>query len=241
MQSELKQNGYIVIKQLFNRQQLLKIKSDIFKIFSNYINKDAQDEDIFELFRNDFEGYVNCAKMCHNLLSIHKLEVDSRLISLLEALGLVAPAIAMRPVLFMSSRHIAKNQFYWKAAQHQDFYAMRTSKDSLICWTPIFEITKDYGYLEVAPGSHKKGLLEHIKDEHVHKVKEELPDDAFVSVTMELGDALIFSSLLVHRSGLNTTDKIRWAINFRYCNLDDEEFINGKYTQCYDYIQRLPV
>jgi ectoine hydroxylase-related dioxygenase (phytanoyl-CoA dioxygenase family) len=218
---------------------LLRIKTDIFDIFSNITKKEITEQIIFYLFKTDFEAYVNCAKMCHNLLSIHKLEIDDRMINIVKILGIESPAIAMRPVLFMSSRHIAKNTFYWKAAPHQDYYAMRTSKDSIIIWVPICEITKELGYLEVMPKSHSAGLLEHIKDDHVFRIKETIPDDHFVSVPMNLGDALAFSSLLIHRSGTNITDQIRWAINFRYCNLKEELFIGDKYQQCYEYVPNM--
>ena len=41
-------------------------------------------------------------------------------------------------------------------------------------------------------------------------------EDDFVSLEVEAGDMVIFSSFLIHRSGNNKTESIRWSMHYRY-------------------------
>jgi ectoine hydroxylase-related dioxygenase (phytanoyl-CoA dioxygenase family) len=60
-------------------------------------------------------------------------------------------------------------------------------------------------------------------------------DGDFISVEMGVGDVIFFSSYLVHRSGNNSTDSIRWSANFRYNDVDDVCFIARKFPHPYIY------
>jgi phytanoyl-CoA hydroxylase len=60
-------------------------------------------------------------------------------------------------------------------------------------------------------------------------------DADFVAVEVEQGDVLFFSSFLVHRSGTNVTESIRWSCHFRYNNLAEETFIDRGYPHPYLY------
>jgi len=44
-----------------------------------------------------------------------------------------------------------------------------------------------------------------------------------------------FSTLLVHRSGNNVTESIRWSCHFRYNNLLDKSFIQRGYPHPFTY------
>jgi len=52
-------------------------------------------------------------------------------------------------------------------------------------------------------------------------------------VEVKAGDTLFFSSLLVHRSGNNITDKIRWSVHFRYNNAMEETFGQRRFPHPY--------
>jgi ectoine hydroxylase-related dioxygenase (phytanoyl-CoA dioxygenase family) len=64
---------------------------------------------------------------------------------------------------------------------------------------------------------------------------ERFSDDDFVPVETEQGDALFFSAFLVHRSGTNVTNSIRWSCHFRYNNLDETTFVERGYPHNYIY------
>jgi phytanoyl-CoA hydroxylase len=62
-----------------------------------------------------------------------------------------------------------------------------------------------------------------------------LGKSAFRAIEVKQGDLLLFSSFLVHRSGENTTDRIRWSCHFRYNNLADPTYVARKYHHNYIY------
>jgi ectoine hydroxylase-related dioxygenase (phytanoyl-CoA dioxygenase family) len=55
------------------------------------------------------------------------------------------------------------------------------------------------------------------------------------SVEVERGDALFFSTFLVHQSGTNVTDRIRWSCHFRYNNLSEPTFVARGFPHPYLY------
>jgi len=57
----------------------------------------------------------------------------------------------------------------------------------------------------------------------------------FVSVEVTKGDALFFSTFLIHRSGENTSNSIRWSCHFRYNNLCEPTFIQRGFPHSYIY------
>ena len=62
-----------------------------------------------------------------------------------------------------------------------------------------------------------------------------LSDEQYQSVEVKAGDALFFSAFLVHRSGNNVTDSIRWSCHFRYNDLEEPTFVSRKYPNPYIY------
>ena len=87
---------------------------------------------------------------------------------------------------------------------------------------------------EIIPGSHLWGLQESQENGWYRHI-EGLGDEQYESVEMEAGDVLIFSAFLVHRSGNNVTDSIRWSCHFRYNDLEEPTFISRKYPNPYTY------
>jgi hypothetical protein len=46
---------------------------------------------------------------------------------------------------------------------------------------------------------------------------------------MKLGEALVFSQFMVHRSGENRSDNIRFSLQLRINDLDDDEWAKRKF------------
>jgi hypothetical protein len=111
---------------------------------------------------------------------------------------------------------------------------MQGSLNSIVVWVPLGDVSRELGALEIIPGSHLWGLQDSSQDEWFRHI-EGLQDDQFVSTEMNAGDALFFSSFLVHRSGDNVTDSIRWSCHFRYNDLEEPTFVTRKYPNPYTY------
>ena len=112
---------------------------------------------------------------------------------------------------------------------------MQGSLDSVVVWLPLVDIDRALGALEVIPGSHRWGLLEADLVDGYGNLREPLDEAQAVAAEVERGDALFFSTFLVHQSGVNSTDSLRWSCHFRYNNLRERTFVERGYPHPYIY------
>ena len=156
------------------------------------------------------------------------------IINILKTIGLEKPSMATRPVLFFNNKELAKEEYYYKTPQHQDYISMRGSLDSVVVWIPLVKTTEANGALEIIPGSHKNGALPYTKIGGFASVNG-YQDEDFKKVEMEIGDMLVFSTFLVHRSGEITDNSTRWSCSFRYNNMSESDFANRNFEFGYIY------
>jgi phytanoyl-CoA hydroxylase len=231
------EQGYWLAKGLLRPDALGGVLADMRRVFA--LHAGPADEDIFALAARDFQTYRQCARLCQQLPSLHRLGVGDAMLGAVRGLGLEFPAINIRPFLFVSHRRLAKHAFYWKTDPHQDWMGMRGSLDGVVAWANLAPMTPDVGFLEVIPGSHVEGFRQHAPFGPNYHV----PDaDAtrFRPIPMEVGDVLFFSAFTLHRSGNNTSERIRWAINFRYDNILEPTFRDRKYPPPFEYTPNHP-
>lgn len=99
---------------------------------------------------------------------------------------------------------------------HQDNgYGRLEPPLDLTVWIALDECTRDNGCLWVLPGSHRLGLQRHDDRGALRAVSVDEPG---IAVPMAAGDALLFGSLLLHRSLPNTTQAPRVGLYLRYCD-----------------------
>ena len=96
-------------------------------------------------------------------------------------------------------------------AWHQDSGYVNTVPQAYItCWTAVSRTFVDNGCIWIIPGSHKLGLVEHVRDQELNALVAQFADDSgAIPVEMEAGQVAVFSSLMLHRSGANTSDEVR--------------------------------
>ena len=199
------------------------------------VSEHAFEQAMFRLFELDVQTFANCGKQAQHLISLHRLSLDARIVARLQAMGLQQPNISTRPVLYFNHRRLAKKEVYWRLSLHQDWRSMQGSLDSVVVWIPLVDIDTALGALEVAPGSHRRGLLDADMSDGYGHVRQPIDAAELVSVEVERGDALFFSTLLAHQSGVNVTESIRWSCHFRYNNLGEQSFIERGYPHPYVY------
>src|SRR4051812_17745904 len=238
-------NGYVHLRAFFDKEVVERVRKDARAVFVSQMRhrgllpvRDVSEKEfeaaLYQFFREDTEGFINSGKTCQHLVSLHRLALGDHLIEKLRDFGIERPNVCTRPVMFFNSPHLAKSESYYKAPPHQDWRSMQGSLNAMVVWVPLIDITKDLGALEIVPGSHLAGLLDSVEDDWYRTVKG-TTDDQYVPVEVEAGDALFFSAFLLHRSGDNTTDSIRWSCHFRYNDLDEQTFIERKYPNPYTY------
>ena len=221
---------------------LLDLKYPYIKQFkNNKINLGSFDEDLFCLFRQEFETFSNCGKHNqHGCTSLYRLATSQKIMNYLSDLGMKKPFLATRPVVMQNHTRLSKSEAFYKTPAHQDWGSMRSSKNSVVVWIPLQDVGVESGPVHFVPGSHNAGALEtHVIEGF--SCTDAYPEEDFKFTEMKLGDALIFSTFLVHKSGEITNNKIRWSCQFRYCDMEEDDFVERKYEFNYLYSPKIKI
>jgi len=123
------------------------------------------------------------------------------------------------------SKRPGAGEFRW----HQDNGYNRLRTEHFQCWIALTETRHQNGALWLAPGSHKRGLLPHARVRGAQiEVQAEVGESLCVDATA--GDLIVFSSLMLHRTGPNEADSTRVAYVAEYMPLTDSDYgIEGPY------------
>ena len=237
-------NGFVVLREFFPRALVQGVVSDAQRVFhlqatrhslgAGGDSREGAEAGMFRLFAQRPQEFINCGKQAQHLISLHRLSLNERIVERLQALGLAFPNISTRPVMFFNHPKLAKREVYWKVAAHQDWRSMQGALNAVVVWVPLVDIDVALGALQVVPGSHLEGLITDRVEDSFGMV-DRYRDKDFVSVEMRQGDALFFSSFLVHRSGENVTDAVRWSCHFRYNDLAETTFVTRGFPHPYLY------
>lgn len=240
------EEGYLHIPNFLDTVEIDKIRSEAKQVFINQmlrmglvsrsIDETEFEQALYKMFKSDITAFINCGKQIQHLISLHKLSLGEKLIKLLKDVGVESPVISTRPVLFFNSRYLAKKEVYWKTPPHQDWRSIQGSINSVVIWIPLIDIDVELGAIEVIPKSHLEGLItKETVDSFGVIAKEFDNDELFIPMEVKKGDIVLFSQFLVHRSGHNATDSIRWSCHFRYNDLNETSFVERAYPHTYIY------
>ncbi len=128
------------------------------------------------------------------------------------AIDLIGPDVRLYWDQLAYKRPGAVRPFPW----HQDnAYGFTEPQHYLSLWIPLVDATVQNGCPWVAPGEHRQGTLFHWWVEELGWVCRE-SDDGGVPVEAQVGDVVVFSSLLPHRTGPNSSEGTRKAYLLQY-------------------------
>lgn len=247
LQEQFNHDGYVLLRDFLDKDVVNKIYTDARKIFATQIkhvtgktpdidNRDEFENAMFEFFEKDFNAFVNTGKTVQHTFSLHRLGLDPKIEDILKQVGLSSPIIGARAAMQFNSRFLSKDgSKHWKLDAHQDWRTGQGSLDSTVIWFPMVDAGADIGALQVIPGSHKIGLQESNTSGYQGGITTTLKEEDFVQTEFKVGDILVFSAFLIHQSGNNITNNIRWSVQLRYNNLDEPTFIERGYPMAYIY------
>ena len=134
-----------------------------------------------------------------------------------------------------------RNALEWH--QERSFFPQnRDGLHSLVCWIPLTNVTEEMGAIHISPESHAGGLIPpaqnekrselstrqiSVPEEHVKKYED-------LVVSVDAGDVVFFNMLLYHRSGINISDKVRFAVQSRFHTATADDFIPFELVNYYN-------
>lgn len=238
---QLREEGYLLLRDFFPREMIDHIREKSESVFNIQFGRFGYNEDYktnkIRLFNEHPDVFINCGKIIQQgLIELYSLSVNDKLVNELKGLGLDFPNLCTRPVLFFNHPRLAKEERYYKTPLHQDWPSMKASSDSLVVWVPLVDVTRDLGPVILYPGTHKLGdISDSVNGGFATIENYDLSEYSEIQPEVNVGDIVIFSTFLVHRSGDITNDEIRWSCHLRYTNMMDQDFIERNFPNPYLY------
>ena len=100
---------------------------------------------------------------------------------------------------------------------HQDFIPIQGTEETYTAWVPLTDLPADMGGLQVAAGSHRRGVYDFEPALGAGGIAVTDPlEGTWVNGPFEQGDVLFFHSLAVHKGMPNRSDRLRMSMDARY-------------------------
>lgn len=144
--------------------------------------------------------------------------------------GVVLPLLGDGARLFWEQGVAKPPQARTELPWHQDSgYTPTVPEEYVTCWVALDDAEEANGCLWVRPRSHTDGRQGHRSDESFGPFRVGYDGaDPGLAVPVAKGSVLVFSSLLMHRSGPNTTDRQRRAWIIQFCAPQSVSALSGK-------------
>jgi len=232
---KLIEDGYCVFD--FNKELVSNIKNKILILIGNVIKKkynintNITEKKIIKLYNSKYKtDIINIMNHTGFLPELFAFSCEKKILEIAKLAGIRFPVIGFNNVggrgglPFIYSFPNEKKRYY---QAHQDFFYLPYSQNSITLWIPLQNTSRINGALKVIPKSHTNyKLYNHSASDVKHnKLDKFFSKNEYKTVNVQLGQALIFSSFLVHKTGGNTSSQIRMSFNVRYNDLLDKEYI----------------
>jgi phytanoyl-CoA hydroxylase len=102
---------------------------------------------------------------------------------------------------------------------HQDAGVLWPEADShlvVTTWIPLIDVPEERGCLQVLPGSHRYGLVEHGAGAGNRVPAERFPPGEARPLPVKAGDVILFHNYVLHAAVPNVSDAIRWSMDLRW-------------------------
>lgn len=243
------ENGYVLVRSCINRSCIDEILETLLILcrkyapdhfdkvpIENIIDNKLFHKALIELRQENPRIGGAIYDSLHCSLSIQTLMADRSLV------GIVAALLRSHPRNMMSFSHLlridaardTRNAVGW----HQDFMTEENTncEHGVTVWIPLQRVNTENGTMEVCPGSHRERIIH-----NATKVKRKatntsdlynLPESTIAKYTVvpieaDVGDAVIISMNLIHRSGFNNSEYIRFTAVARFFSMIADSFIPG--------------
>lgn len=232
-------NGFVIIKNAFNKSCLEDFKIEVREIIKAHLAKanitNVYDEDdVFDNAMNDLEekdhkyiaSIYDTIFQCPSFFRIiSEKSITDSIRSLLGKHN--APLYGYTNRCRIDPPNDERRTYGW----HQEVFYTVPEGNYLQTWAPLIRnTTVENGTIQVAVGSHKEEIAKQTWNEIDGRATQILIDSEVVdkyeqkSIEMELGELLIFSGYLAHQSGTNKSNQHRYSLVGMYHDVSKLEF-----------------
>lgn len=181
------------------------------------------DQVAFELALGDpSDGQLSYRPMMHLLSApLTAAATDARWAPIV--LGILGTSARLYWEQAVAKPPFARTELPW----HQDNgYTPIVPEEYVTCWLALDDADENNGCIWVLPDSHRAGTVRHRNGTGPFRVAD-TGGQPGIPVPVRAGDVLVFSSLLLHRSGPNITDRPRRAWIIQFCAAEAASELSG--------------
>ena len=251
IREKFRENGYFIAKSIISEKKINAVLETIFRIYFKYNpssklrdlqepwNSDLFHEEIIKFRKSDPKRFSLLYDSTQTSVSIMEL-LTSELIAKYSANLLDTKNNELcitEGMIRMDAPGDKRNIAGW----HQEISYLRNN--GLVIWIPLSDITPDLGPLQVCPKSHHEGELKVVQNKNLPgdvstvSVDEVAPEYiakySIMDVEIKKGDVLFFDTELFHRSGVNTSNRMRFSCQVRHAINTAEGFVPFRQTKTY--------
>jgi phytanoyl-CoA hydroxylase len=224
-----RENGYVVLTDLYSQDELRRTRAQIFAHFERRfadLNEDGlREEGLLEHFYgSERDRWRECARRMWDLLGVYSLAAGAAVDAALRKLGLGEPMISTRPEVRTDMPGDERYMQPW----HQDWRYGQGSVNAVTIWTPLRDVGVENGTIDVMPRTHLLGYLETEELSNPRRfsiVDPQIEEFEYEPAEMRFGEAIVFSQLLVHRSGFNRSGRARVTVQTRFSDAAEPDFV----------------
>lgn len=234
---DFKSNGYLILKNVFSKDELESFFSAVSFIAKNELNRAGiSSTNEANLVTEDVIKLNKCGLMDRYATMVAGISEVSRLYSTPLLRSAINQLLGRneKAALFLTNNAaimtLPDDPNYTYAWHKDTFYTIPQSRYVQI-WAPLIQPSSvKNGTLRVCLKSHQNGLKGQTKIANVpnrHKyvaTDSEVAKFSQVDLALELGSVLILDPGLIHKSGSNTSGKIRYSLVGIYHDTDFKDF-----------------
>ncbi len=239
------ENGFIIIDNFFNLEELSDFENSLQHLITTNLEKASKIYSGISIdeFKNSIfdEGLIKLEELDHQYVAdiydtICQVPEFLRLITKKESTDYINQLLNRDPknplyTFTCRCRIDPPNNDSRKTKWHQEVFYTIPKSNFLQTWAPLVgDANTRNGTIQVCVGSHKEGIAKQswdmekgganpfVIDENIVKKYE------IIDVEMKKGQFMIFNSRLFHRSGKNTSNKVRYSLVGMYHDVDNLNF-----------------
>lgn len=205
------ENGYVVVPGLLTPEEAASYRQEVHDLMTRLTVIQNPESGGWGSAKEISNGLQLSLLHCHDVqfqsAAFARLIVDDRITS--AASDIIGPNVQLHHTKTFVKPPEKGSPF----PLHQDAPFFPHDNHSMIAVILHFDDAPlEKGCVRVVPGSHKQGVLPHIASGGHHLDINEYPVESATPIPAKAGDALFFSYLTIHGSGINTSSEARTTL-----------------------------
>ena len=217
--ARMRRDGYLFVRGLLDPARVAALGGEMRAVArrAGWIAGDGDDAVREAACADPDDAWVAVARRQYRLPALHALPHDPAIVGLMERLA--GAPVLVHPMVIPRNIFPQRPEFTTRA--HQDFPHIQGTPETWSVWVPLSACPMEMGGLQVAAGSHRRGVWPFRVSSGAGAMEVCDPlEGRWVRGDFALGDAIVFHSMTVHKGLPNRTRRLRQSIDARYQRAD---------------------